>query len=294
VLIGHSQGTSRLRQLIREQIDPKPEVRSRLVSALLLGGNVLVRKGQKVGGDFAHIPACERDDQLGCVIAYSTFNEPPPSNSRFGRPPATDTTGAGFPAGPDYEVLCTNPASLGANARKPLTSILRSEPFPGLIGALLVEMYGGPPPSAPTPWLIPNEHYSARCEHVNDANVLMLESIGSARKLNPAPDPSWGLHLADVNIALGELVNVVAAEAHAVTARETTSARPAKKAANPRLRLRLRCTRSHRLRVTVTGADRRLVRRTRVQRFKHRRVVVRAVLRDGRTVRLTGRAPGCR
>src|SRR3954470_5098019 len=262
VLIGHSQGTRHLRQLIREEIDPKPDVRSRLASAILLGGNVLVRKGQRVGGDFAHIPACESADQLGCVIAYSTFNEAPPSNSRFGRPPASDTTGAGFPAGPDYEVLCTNPASLGANARTPLTSILRSEPFPGLIGALLVEMYGGPPPSAPTPCLIPNERYSARCEHVADANVLMLESIGSARKLNPSPDPSWGLHLADVNIALGELVGLVGKEAATAAARAPTTARPAKKAANPRLRLRLRCTRSHRLRVTVTGADRRLVRRT--------------------------------
>jgi hypothetical protein len=291
VLIGHSQGTRHLRQLIREQIDPKPEVRSRLVSAILLGGNVLVRKGQRVGGDFAHIPACESAAQLGCVIAYSTFNEPPPSNSRFGRSPASDTTGAGFPAGPDYEVLCTNPASLDANARTPLTSILRSEPFPGLIGALLVEMYGGPPPSAPTPYLIPNERYSARCEHVADANVLMLESIGSARKLNPSPDPSWGLHLADVNIALGELVGVVGKEAQAVVAARTAprTAKPA-----PRLGLRLRCTRSHRVRTTITGADRRLVRRAKVMRLKGRRVVVRALLRDGSTVRLTGRAPACR
>ena len=141
------------------------------------------------------------------MIAWSTFNDPPPNNSRFGRSPDSDTTGAGFPAGPSYEVLCSNPASLGANERKPLTSYLRSEPFPGVIGALLVETYGGPPPSAPTPWLQPSEHYTGRCEQSAGANVLMLRSIGSARKLNPAPDPSWGLHITDANIALGELVD---------------------------------------------------------------------------------------
>jgi hypothetical protein len=208
ILLGHSQGTRMLRQLVREEVDPKLTVRRRLVNATLLGGNVLVRKGQRIGGDFNNIPACTAPDQIRCVIAWSTFDDPPPSNSRFGRSPDSDTTGAGFPAGPSYEVLCSNPASLGANQRTPLTSYLRSEPFPGLIGGLLVVMYGGPPPSAPTPWLEPSERYNARCEQSAGANVLMLRSIGSARKLNASPDPSWGLHLADANIALGDEVEI--------------------------------------------------------------------------------------
>ncbi len=49
VLIGHSQGTRVLRQLVTEEIDPKPAARRRLVSALLMGGNVLVKKGRDVG-----------------------------------------------------------------------------------------------------------------------------------------------------------------------------------------------------------------------------------------------------
>jgi hypothetical protein len=208
ILLGHSQGTRMLRQLVREEVDPKLTVRRRLVNATLLGGNVLVRKGQRIGGDFSHIPACTAADQIRCVIAWSTFNDPPPSNSRFGRSPDTDTTGAGFPTGPSYEVLCSNPASLGSNARKPLTSYMRSEPFPGVIGALLVETYGGPQPSAATPWLQPADRYTGRCEQSAGANVLMLQPVGSARKLNPAPDPSWGLHLTDANIALGEEVDI--------------------------------------------------------------------------------------
>ena len=47
VLIGHSQGSFHLRRLLRTEIDPKPALRRQLVSAVLLGGNVLVKRGQR-------------------------------------------------------------------------------------------------------------------------------------------------------------------------------------------------------------------------------------------------------
>ena len=239
VLLGHSQGTHMLRALIRREVDGAPAVRRRVVSAILLGGNVLVRRGQAAGGDFQNLPACTGDEQTGCVIAFSTYNEPPPDNSRYGRSPAQDTSGLEFPAGPDYEVLCNNPASLDDNARMTLTTYMRSEPFPGVLGALLVQMYGGPQPSAPTPWLRPRDHYSGRCETHNGANVLMLEPIDGARKLNPAPDRSWGLHLADGNIALGDLVAVVGRQSAAYRAIgvRATFARSARRCARGAVRL---------------------------------------------------------
>lgn len=49
VLIGHSQGTFVLRRLIREVIDPSARARRRIVSAVLLGGNVTVAKGRDRG-----------------------------------------------------------------------------------------------------------------------------------------------------------------------------------------------------------------------------------------------------
>ena len=134
VLIGHSQGTMMLRQLIREQIDPKPAVRKRLVSALLLGANVTVAEGEPAGGDFRKVPACAKPSQTGCAIAYSTFNETPPENARFGRPVENAASIAfDLPTGPGYEVLCTNPAAL-AGGRTPLESIARTEPTRGSSG----------------------------------------------------------------------------------------------------------------------------------------------------------------
>ena len=67
VLIGHSQGSFVLRQVIAADIDRKPAVRKRMLSAILMGGNVLVKRGKGIGGDFKHVPACRSNTQLGCV-----------------------------------------------------------------------------------------------------------------------------------------------------------------------------------------------------------------------------------
>lgn len=214
ILVGHSQGSYLLTQLIRRQVDRAPRVRRRLVSALLLGGNVTVRKGRPAGGSFRNVPVCESRSQTGCVIGFSAFNETPPDDTRFGRPGNRLAEIFDFPRGPRQEVICTNPASL-RNRRAPLETLTRSEPYPGFLGVLLILMYGGPPPTAPTPWLVPQDHYTGRCVRANHAHVLMVSPIGGARRLNPSPDDTWGLHLIDVNIALGDLIEVVAAQIRA-------------------------------------------------------------------------------
>src|SRR4051794_16584798 len=89
VLISHSQGTGMLTKLVADEIDPRPAVRRRLVSALLIGGNVLVPAGRDVGGSFQHVPACRSTTQIGCVVAYSSFLEQPPDPSIFGRGPSS-------------------------------------------------------------------------------------------------------------------------------------------------------------------------------------------------------------
>jgi len=185
-----------------------------------------------------------------------------------------------------------------------MSTLLRSEPFPGSIGAALIVMYGGPPPSAPTPWLAPSDHYSGRCEQSNGANVLMALPIGKSRKLNASPTPDWGLHLADANLPLGDLVDLVGRQAAAYL-RPSQAARSRR----PRLRLRAYCTRRG-VRVSVTGADRRLIKRVDVLLGRRRvarnrvapfralvprasRVTIAVVLRDGRRVRSTRRLRGC-
>jgi hypothetical protein len=215
VLIGHSQGSRMLRALIRQEIDPQPTLRRRLVGAIIPGANATVARGRLVGGDFKHIPMCTRPAQTGCVISYSTFNKTPPDNSRFGRTDTDPVGGAlGLPAGPGTEVMCADPAKLSGSAE--LESLVPSEPFaPGIIAALLVKLYGGPPPSADTPWLQPTDHYTGRCRLANGSHVLMLSPVDGARTLTPSPDDTWGTHLVDVNIALGNLTDIVGAQSRA-------------------------------------------------------------------------------
>src|SRR5262249_20152194 len=81
ILIGHSQGSSVRRRLIAERIAGPPAIRKRLVSAILPGGNILVDKGTTSGGDFKHIPACTSPTDVGCVMAFSTFDAPVPPNA---------------------------------------------------------------------------------------------------------------------------------------------------------------------------------------------------------------------
>jgi hypothetical protein len=207
VLIGHSQGSFVLRQVIAKQIDSKPAVRKLLISAILLGGNVLVKNGSDVGGDFKHIRACHSDTQTGCVIAFSTFDKPPPAGSLFGRVNSTN--------GKNVHVLCTNPASLAGGSGK-LDPIFPSKPFaPGTIATgnslLMITQ-----PMPKTTWAsIPNS-YSAHCTS-GSANVLEIKALHGAQVPHAAPTPEWGLHLLDGNIATGNLLADIKSAAAAFT-----------------------------------------------------------------------------
>jgi DUF3089 family protein len=198
VLIGHSQGTFMLRQLIAQEIDPDPAARELLVSALLIGGNVTVRAGSDRGGDFQNVPVCRRAGQTGCVVAYSIYGETPPAGAIFGR---TATAG--------LEVACTNPASLRRNRASAANTIERSTPFPGLIGAALTIVFGGPAPTADTTYVVPADRYTVQCKDFAGTHVLLATPRAGSRTLHPAPAPEWGLHLTDVNLVLGDLLGVV-------------------------------------------------------------------------------------
>ena len=45
--------------------------------------------------------------------------------------------------------------------------------------------------------------------------MLQISSLGGAPVLNAVPDATWGLHLVDANIALGNAVNLLRRQAKA-------------------------------------------------------------------------------
>jgi hypothetical protein len=204
VLIGHSQGSGHLIKLIKDEIDNKPDVRKHLVSALLLGGNVTVPIGKDVGGSFQNVPACRRPDQTGCVVAYSSFLNTPPKDTLFGRVPSSTT----------LQVLCTNPANLLVGGSGTLKPYFSTTPFPGQIG-----MVSGQTPTAPTPWVTTPGLYTAQCQTLADATVLHVQVVKTAgdkrTTVTESAGPPLGLHLFDVTLAYGNLVDLVGTQSAA-------------------------------------------------------------------------------
>ncbi|MFM7067968.1 MAG: DUF3089 domain-containing protein [Actinomycetes bacterium] len=190
VLVGHSQGAGHLTRLISEQIDGNPAVRRQLVSALLIGSGV---PAPGTPGAFAHVPPCERTPgraavPTGCVISFATFlaSEPPPEGSFFGQ-----TRDGG-------RAICTNPATL-SDATGGLQTYLPTPQDPNTRVRAPYVRYDG--------------LYDATC--VTDSRTwLSVTNTATGNDVRPKDvggriTPVWGLHLIDVNLTLGNLVNVV-------------------------------------------------------------------------------------
>ena len=208
VLIGHSQGSGVLTQLIRNEIDGKP-IQARLISALLLGASVSVPKGKDVGGAFKQIPVCRSASQTGCVIAYASFRVtvPPPANSRFGRVRDEGMT-----------AVCANPAALGGGSGA-LHSYLSSagrgngssaEPRSWVTPAKPITTPFVSVPGLLTAECVSNDKgsYLAVTVHSNAADPRTDDIVGDVMR-DGQIQADWGLHLIDVNLAMGNLVDIV-------------------------------------------------------------------------------------
>jgi pimeloyl-ACP methyl ester carboxylesterase len=216
VLIGHSQGAFVLRKLIAGQIDPNPTLRKRLLSAVLFGGAVVVKTGSLVGGSFKNIPGCTSTTQLGCVVSYSSYPGPPPPGAVFGDTTwsATDARGA---VPPGDSILCTNPASLGGGAGT-LESVFPVS-FPAGNG-VLIPSAEVPGRAGATAWFDYDDSYSAQCTQSGASNFLEVTPLSNAPALTStgALAPLWGLHPLDANLALGNIVSLIASETTAYVA----------------------------------------------------------------------------
>ena len=206
VIIGHSQGTGLLKRLLAEEIDGKP-VAKQMLSAMLIGSNILVAKGKTVGGDFKSTPLCQKAEQSGCVVTYVSFREtaPPPANSRFGK---TDQAA--------MEVACTNPAALGGGSAPLRNAFAASRSW---------EMARDTGPwvkdaNISTGYIALPGLLSARCMNENGASYLSVSVDGVADDPRTDDIPGdvvvggmilqdWGLHLIDVSVAYDDLVALV-------------------------------------------------------------------------------------
>ena len=66
-----------------------------------------------------------------------------------------------------------------------------------------------------TVWSSEPGAYSGRCSSAGGADVLQISALGGAQVATPSPDPTWGLHLLDANLELGDLLTLVGRQAAA-------------------------------------------------------------------------------
>ena len=179
IFIGHSQGSAMLIKLLQTQIDPSPSLRKRMVSAIILGGNVQVPNGKVVGGSFQHIPTCEAATQTGCVIAYSSFGSPPPANSFFGRAGRGVSLQSGQGGAGSQQVACVNPVTFSARA-----------------GALQPYLRRATSPStgvgASTPWVTFPGLYTGQCMQRGGASWLQVTATPASGDPRPTVTTTLG------------------------------------------------------------------------------------------------------
>jgi pimeloyl-ACP methyl ester carboxylesterase len=216
VLVGHSQGSGVLTQVIAKEIDGKP-VEKKIVSAILMGTRLPIDKGKDTGL-FKDIPLCKSASQTGCVIAYASFRDtiPPPPNSLFGKAPSDSQIAA-----------CANPAAL-AGGKAQLHSYLSNSAQIVNSGPQTTWVKGKPNPT--TPFVSVPGLLSAECVQKNGFSYLEVhvnavpggprtETISGDVVQDGKVNAAWGLHLIDANLEMGDIVDLVGQEAKAYLAK---------------------------------------------------------------------------
>jgi len=206
VLIGHSQGSGVLTQLIKNEIDGKP-VQKKLVSAILMGTRLQVPAGKATGGDLPSVPLCHSSSQTGCVIAYASFRAtvPPTATSMFAR-----TTEPGL------EAACVNPAALAGGSGEAHAYLAAGGSFNE--STFDTEWVKGK--KVGTQFVSVPGLLTAECAR-NDAGAYLAITVHGDPAAPRTADihgdvvvggkvqADWGLHLIDVNLFMGNLLSIV-------------------------------------------------------------------------------------
>ncbi|WP_439538650.1 DUF3089 domain-containing protein [Sphingomonas sp.] len=216
ILIGHSQGARMLSQLLEREFDGKPEAMKPIISAMPIGFNLDVATGQRTG-TLKSIPTCASATDTGCVVTYVSFRAtvPPPAKSRFARS-----------ATPGMQVACTNPAALGGGSA-PLNAYLPTGSLLGT-GSAFAWSKDGPPVTTnfvKLPGLISGAcvvkegaSYFEATLNADPADAR-TDTIPGDVMVGPQRLDDWGLHLIDMNLAMGDLVKLAETQ-HAAWAKK--------------------------------------------------------------------------
>lgn len=225
VLVGHSQGSQHLMQLIQEEIDNEPELLDRMVAAYPLGWAINVPPDEAVGGAFQNVPVCEAADQTQCVVAYSSYFAPenpgdPPGHGPSDLPPAYGSPRAEAD-GEGMTVICANPASPGGGSAFLTPYFGVDFPQGAVIGDANVQPFADPERSSEitTPFVTYPDMLEGECVYDGEYSYLSVtvhadesdartDEIYADQQLE-LMEGDWGLHVIDMDIAQGDIIAMI-------------------------------------------------------------------------------------
>lgn len=117
VLVGHSQGSFHLLNLLKERIAGTPLAR-RIAAAYVVGWPISVEHDLPLLG----LPACTAAGQAGCVMSWGSYAEPADPGDRLHR--YADSIGLDGQKRGKGPIVCTNPLNGGAVADAPASANL--------------------------------------------------------------------------------------------------------------------------------------------------------------------------
>lgn len=196
ILIGHSQGSIHLTRLLAEEIDGKA-VQKQLIAAYLAGDvGYFTPAGKDVGVTLKSIPLCRSASQVGCTLVWSTYSDSDNDAKRF----FGNNVSAGVVA------ACVNPAAL-AGGRAALDGFIRK---PSTF------------PASDPPWVEMKGQLTGECVSDGAGSVLRVRvepgpgaDAVSAYLVRSHVAPGWGLHLIDVNLVQGNLLDLAETQSKA-------------------------------------------------------------------------------
>jgi Protein of unknown function (DUF3089) len=181
VVYGHSQGTGHASRLINQEINDNPDLRGRLVSALMIGGGL-------TADTFSNIPLCTAPDQVGCAIGYRAYGVPQSLSSI------------------SADLACTNPGALGGGKVLMKGAFFRSRGtnYSSDLGAEFT-----------APWGLFRDFFTAECVAApSGGEVLQIDYTDAPGDMRPhfldlSRVIGFGLHVFDYQFPLDDLVELV-------------------------------------------------------------------------------------
>ncbi|MEM8497914.1 MAG: DUF3089 domain-containing protein [Pseudomonadota bacterium] len=189
VLLGHSQGSHVLIELLIRRFENDDALRNRMISALTVGptGRLEVPSGQLAGGTVQNIPLCSQATDTGCIVAYDSIA----AGAEEQRPL------------PEQPRPCVDPTLLGGE--------------PGITAATIYnDSEGIPfPEGVDTSWIAFPGLYSAACER--DGYLAVDTAPGRTTVFTPQLIQAFlggtTLHQTDYTFAIGDLLRIVETQA---------------------------------------------------------------------------------